>query len=299
MKPHSVASALTSALTGDGRALVAFPDLATNLERREAGIWFSKSRSAVSYPSHGNQACYQIEDNSFWFQHRNRVITSLVGTFPPAGPLFDIGGGNGFVALALQKAGWQTVVVEPGLTGAMNARHRGLENVVCATLEDTDFRKHSLAAVGIFDVLEHIENAEQFLRTTRELLVERGRIYITVPAYQLLWSPEDQLAGHFCRYSLGSLTSQMRSAGFEVEFASYIFALLPLPIFLRRALPSWLGLHTDAQNAGAEHQTGAEHQIRSVAVQKVMDRVFRWELRRLERQIPIPFGGSCVVVGRS
>src|SRR5271168_1425904 len=149
---------------------VSIHEVATKLERGEQGIWFSPKSSEVSYPSAGNESCFEIEDDSFWFQHRNRCIRAIVGAFPPAGPLFDLGGGNGFVSQGLQKAGWQSVVVEPGRVGAVNARKRGL-NVVCSTLENADFRSHSLPAAGLFDVLEHIADDEQFLRYLRGRLV--------------------------------------------------------------------------------------------------------------------------------
>jgi hypothetical protein len=60
---------------------------------------------------------------------------AILRRFPPPGMLFDVGGGNGFVAAALERAGWQTVVVEPGRRGAENARARGLSRVVCATTD--------------------------------------------------------------------------------------------------------------------------------------------------------------------
>ncbi len=32
-------------------------------------------------PAHGNAACLAVEDRSFWFRHRNRVIVEIVGRF--------------------------------------------------------------------------------------------------------------------------------------------------------------------------------------------------------------------------
>src|SRR5580698_4932793 len=129
--------------TKRGSTAVKVQEIATNLELGEHGIWFCKGNSNVSYPSAGNENCFQVEDHSFWFQHRNRCISSIVRGFPPAGALFDLGGGNGFVSLGLESAGWESIVVEPGRMGAINARKRGLANVICATLEDADFRSHS------------------------------------------------------------------------------------------------------------------------------------------------------------
>ncbi len=269
-------------------------DVAANLERGEHGIWFSKGKSNVSYPSTGNEACFEIEDHSFWFQHRNRSIASIVRGFPPAGAIFDIGGGNGFVSLGLQKAGWQSIVVEPGNAGAINARGRGLENVVCATLEDAGFRSHSLPAAGLFDVLEHIADDGEFLRTLRDRLIVGGRIYLTVPAYQWLWSAEDVSAGHFRRYTLSSLASVFGQSGFEIEFASYIFSPLPMPILLRRTIPSLLG----RRNAGSSDE--AIRELRgSGTMLRLAGGALKWELRRLERKKTIPAGGSCLVVARS
>jgi len=262
-------------------------DIARNLELGDDGIWFSKGSSGVSYPSHGNDACFEIEDHSFWFQHRNRSIASVVRNFPPAGALFDLGGGNGFVSLGLEKAGWQSIVVEPGHAGAINARKRGLANVICATLEDADFRAHSVPAAGLFDVLEHIADDRHFLRVLRERLIPGGRIYLTVPAYGWLWSAEDVAAGHFRRYTRSSLASVLADAGFEVEFASYIFSPLPLPILVSRTIPSLLGRR--------KAESVREHRSNS----KILASVFEWELQRLERKKTIPAGGSCLVVARS
>jgi SAM-dependent methyltransferase len=270
-------------------------DFATNLELGEQGIWFARGNSNVSYPSAGNQACFQVEDHSFWFQHRNRCITSIVSGFPPAGAIFDLGGGNGFVSLGLQRAGWQSIVVEPGVAGAVNARKRGLETVVCATLEGAGFRPHSLPAAGLFDVLEHIEEDDHFLRTLHHLLIAGGRIYLTVPAYRWLWSSEDVLAGHFRRYTLSSLASVLGRSGFGVEFASHVFSAFPVPILLKRTIPSLLG----RRKAETIDEAIKELSGRSSTLVRLADRAFEWELGRLERKKTIPAGSSCLVVAKS
>jgi len=35
------------------------------------GIYFSQNTNKISYPKESYQNCFQIEDNSFWFKHRN------------------------------------------------------------------------------------------------------------------------------------------------------------------------------------------------------------------------------------
>ena len=271
-----------------------FDETASNLEQGEDGIWFSKRKSNVSYPSSGNDTCYQIEDGSFWFHHRNRCILASVRAFPPAGPIFDIGGGNGFVSQGLQSAGWDAVVLEPGVSGAMNAHRRGLANVICSTLEDAQFPTHSLPAIGIFDVLEHVEDDLQFLQNLRELLLSDGRVYITVPTYRWLWSSDDNFAGHFRRYTLSSLVSVVNRAGFDVEFASYFFAMLPLPIFLARTLPSRLKVRDVARTHG-----GAREHLAPFGLRSLLEGIFAWERKAFELQLSIPWGSSCLLVAKS
>ena len=115
------------------------------------------------------------------------------------GPIFDVGGRNGFVAKELLDAGLDVVLVEPGPAGAMNAKKRGGAHVICSTTHTAQFKSGSIPAIGLFDVVEHIEDNIGFLKHLSELLVPGGMLYLSVPAYQFLWSLEDVKAGHFKR----------------------------------------------------------------------------------------------------
>lgn len=229
------------------------------LQRDERGVWVAGGGAAVSYPAHGHADCWRIEDGSFWFQHRNRCILAAVERHPPPGPVFDVGGGNGFVAAALARAGREVVLVEPGPQGAANAATRGLREVVCATLDQAGFQPGSLPAVGLFDVVEHIPDDLGFLRMVAGLMTDGGLLYLTVPAHQGLWSAEDEDAGHHRRYDRRSLQAVVRAAGFHTVYCSAFFRPLPLPIALARALPYRLGLRRRAAGAQAiarEHGSG-------------------------------------------
>ena len=122
--------------------------ITNNLEKRINGIYYSKTKSSVSYPDDGNEGCMQIERDSFWFNHRNNVIVESIKKHSPSKTFFDIGGGNGFVSKRLQEEGIETVLVEPGNNGASNAKIRGLKNIICSTLDDAEFKNNSLESVG-------------------------------------------------------------------------------------------------------------------------------------------------------
>lgn len=233
-------------------------EIATNVRKNESGIWFGTTQSEVSYPAEGHAICLELEDRSFWFRHRNRAILEMLKLLPPAGPLLDIGGGNGFVSRAVEQAGLDVALLEPGVEGAHNARERGLATVICSTLEDLNIRPGAVGSAGLFDVLEHVADENGFLRHVRDALRPGGRLYLTVPARQFLWSDEDTAAGHFRRYSPRSLAAALDDAGFVVELLTSIFWLLPAPIFLLRALPGWLGIRRQGlAQARTEHLTNA------------------------------------------
>lgn len=261
------------------------------------GIWNSSEKSELSYPVGGNDLCFAIEDTSFWFQHRNACVLALVRSFPPRGkgPIFDIGGGNGFVAKALMDAGWDVVLVEPGPVGAGHAKARGLPHVVCATTQTAGFINGSMPATGVFDVVEHIENDKEFLRHLGDLLEPDGMLYLTVPAHPLAWSDEDVFAGHYRRYTRRSLTKLVEQAGLQIEFLSGIFSWLLPPVFLLRALP--YRLRGSVRRKLTAEAMRADHALPK-PIAPFAETVHRWELKKLSRRASIPVGSSLLCAAR-
>jgi SAM-dependent methyltransferase len=269
--------------------------LAPGLTRAADGTWQAKTRSAVDYPDQGNAFCFAVEDSSFWFQHRNDVIVDLVRRFPPGGFIADIGGGNGFVSLGLQRAGFESIVIEPGPQGARNARSRGLQPVVQATLQDARFLPASLPAAGMFDVLEHVQDDVAVLNLLHTLVSPGGRVYVTVPAFQLLWSSEDELAGHHRRYTIGSLSQRLVNAGFTTEDATYLFSPLPLPILLFRSLPTRLGWRKTLEPSQITSELRPTDNVAVRGLRAVLAR----ERRFIQRGWRIAIGSTCLVVARN
>ena len=270
---------------------------AVNLEHTSDGIWRCKAASPISYPEWGNEACFEVEDVSFWFQHRNVCILEVIKQYPPSGPLFDIGGGNGFVAKAIQDVGFEVVLLEPGASGCHNAQRRGIQNVVCAGLEDAGFAPASIAAVGLFDVIEHLEDDRKFLEMVRSHLWPNGRVYITVPAYRVLWSHEDVNAGHFRRYSRQALRDVLNDSGFGVEFLTGFFQYLPPAILAGRVIPYRLGA-TKRVSHEVNRKIRNEHEVRSPLVRRLLLWLQSRELAQMRSRREARFGGSWLAVAR-
>ena len=260
-----------------------------NIALGEDGVWRPPGHSAVSYPDEGHDSCHGVEDDSFWFAHRNRCIAAVVENFaPPAGMAFaDVGGGNGFVSQMLCRLGLRTTLIEPGEAGIRHARERGLRELVQASIVDLDVVPGSFGAIGLFDVIERIEDDADALRCLRPMLAEGGRIYATVPAHAWLWSSVDVDAGHFRRCTATRLRRLFEAAGFEVDFCSYYFWPLPPAVWLLRTLPERMGRARAARQA----RVRSEHRHDS----HLLERALAWEASMLRGKRRIPAGASLIL----
>ena len=283
----------TSADPGNASTTVNLAHITSGLTLQD-GIWRSPRPSNVSYPEADADLLAAVEDNSFWFNHRNRIIIETLRAHPPAGPLFDIGAGGGVVSAALSRAGFQTVVVEPGTQAVKIAQRRGVEHIIHATFDDAGFQPGSLPAVGLFDVLEHIEDDAGVLANLNTAMATNGMLYITVPAYQWLWSDEDTRGGHFRRHTIGTLSRLIRENGFSIRFASYFFSLLPAPIWLFRTLPHLLGKRTEISANRLQQQHGGSPETGT----RLATSLFNWERAVVRRGGKIPFGSSIILVAQ-
>ena len=269
-------------------------DISRGLRLGEDGIHVASAQAAVSYAEEGHAGCFQVEDGSFWFRHRNDCIAAVVANHPFTGMLLDIGGGNGYVAQRLAAAGHEVLLLEPGPVGARNARHaRGLSHVACATVEAADFLPGSFGALGMFDVIEHVDADRAFLASVAPLLAPGGMLYLTVPCHAWLWSQADVDAGHFRRHTRASLVALLDGL-FDIEYFSYTFRPLVLPQWLFRALPYRLGGGRKRAMLPADVEHGTSHG----PVPRAFERLLAAEARAITADRSIGFGASAVVAAR-
>ena len=271
---------------------IAIKSLATNVVKDDEGIWVAGDDRNISYPESHHQVFFGIEEDSFWFNHRNTIIGHVVDAYFPGGLFIDIGGGNDVVADHLRGRGVEAVVLEPIRLGAINAKKRGLPFVICSTVQELGLKPGSVPSFGLFDVLEHIEDDAGFLQMLYDYLIPGGFLYLTVPAYRTLWSVDDVADGHYRRYTSRTLATALGSAGFTIRFASYFFSFLPPAIFLMRTVPSILRLRRGV----TESQAQLDHSRPSDNLNKLLDWFLRFEVSRITSQKAIQFGSSCIAV---
>ena len=273
-------------------------NLSSHLTLDEHGIWRARETEEISYPDTGNASCFQLEDDSFWFRHRNACIVALVKRLQPEGAIVDVGGGNGVVARALIDAGFDCMLLEPGPTGALNAKtHREIPEVICATIQSARFEPSSVAAVGLFDVLEHLEDDDRMVADLARVLKSNGLFFGTVPAYQWLWSSADDFSQHHRRYTRGSL-NKLLGRDYDLLYSTYFFRALTLPIYVVRALPFRLGLTKTGGLMTEEKAHGADQGRVAGRVAGLVSGMLARELGRLERGLSQNWGASLLFAAR-
>lgn len=249
------------------------------------------SANKVSYPAEAHRLTRELEDTSFWYQHRNSMIIHAIKKFIPGQPLiYDLGGGNGPVSIALMKEGYPCVLVEALPDAIAMAKKRNIENVVLSSIQE--FKEMQLPIVLLADVVEHIEKDDELLRQLFNQIASGGAIVITVPAFNHITTDIDKEIGHFRRYDLKGMTKKLSEAGFIVQYKTYFFSLLYLPFLIFRVLPYKLGF----KKKKTRDRRNSEHLSGNLWLNKFASNILRWENLFIRSNRKIPMGTSCLFI---
>ena len=71
--------------------------------------------------------------------------------------------------------------------------------------------------ISCMEVLEHLPDDELALAHISGALSSGGRLFISVPAWQSLWGPQDTTAGHVRRYEPDLLSERIARAGLSLK----------------------------------------------------------------------------------
>jgi SAM-dependent methyltransferase len=235
------------------------------------------------------EPCAGVEERSFWFQARNRLLVSTIRRhFPTASSFLEVGCGSGVVLAALHDALPQLRLVGGDLyaEGLAIARRR----LPDAELIELDARALSFESefdvVGAFDVIEHIDDDEAVLARMVRAARPGGGVVVLVPQHPWLWSYHDEMFKHRRRYTRRELVEKSQRAGLEVaEVTSFVTSLLPA-MALTRVVDRF------------RKRTDLTSNLEPGHLNRLFERVLDGERRLIERGVSLPFGGSLMLVGR-
>lgn len=234
----------------------------------------------------------ELEDRSFWFRSRNRLLVwALRRYFPDARRLLEVGCGTGYVLAALRRGLPDTEVAGAELypEGLEVARER-LPGVPLFQLDARGVPfSETFDVVGAFDVLEHIDDDEAALAGLRRAVRPGGGIVLTVPQHPRLWSPADDFGAHQRRYRRDELVDKVHAAGFRpVRVTSFVSLLLPLMAVERVAFA----------RRRQEYDFRQEFDS-SRLLDRLLEGVMTLERSAIRAGASLPVGGSLLLVARA
>ncbi len=243
----------------------------------------------------------KLEEDHFWFQGRRTIFFDLIErSFGESGSspngrqaerqILEVGCGAGGMLGPLGRFG-NVTGIDISHDYIQFCANRGHRRVVTGSGYELPFQDNSFDMVALFDVIEHIEDDIRVLGEVRRVLKPGGRVFLSVPAYQFLFSQNDRVAHHLRRYTAGRLDSTLRCAGLKSSkltyFNTFLFPLILPAVLVLKLKEKLFGL--------PKGLTNLSHQFK-----EPVNSIFAWIMgteRWLLRHIDLPFGHSLIAMG--
>jgi ubiquinone/menaquinone biosynthesis C-methylase UbiE len=187
---------------------------------------------------------YDIETSYWWFVGKQFLVKSILRKWSlnrlKKDRLLDIGCGTGTILKLLENFG-TAYGVELSMNAIRFLKRRDLKRVVCSDVSQSiPFKEGTFSAITCLDVLEHIDNDSTLLHEMVRVCKPGGHIVLTVPAFNVLWSPHDTALHHKRRYTRKQMLKKVSQLKSTVIKSSYYNTALFLPILTVRKLKPFL-----------------------------------------------------------
>lgn len=227
-------------------------------------------------------------EHHWWWRSREAHVLECVRRLrkhqPGPARILDVGCGDGLFFQALSRFG-DVEGIEPDASLVNDPRWRDRIKVARMGEAAIDLPAETYDLILMLDVLEHIADDRQALASLWDAQRPGGRLLITVPALNWLWSGHDVVNDHHRRYDRETLRKVLERSGFRVEWLRYFFFWTVAPLLLRR----WL------DPAGRRVAADQAVTIPPAPLNCLLTMASRGE-HALGRVVPWPLGSSLLVV---
>jgi SAM-dependent methyltransferase len=150
---------------------------------------------------------------------RNKNLYNLILSRTKGEKVLDVGSGVGHFLVKLTSSGYIAEGIEPDKKLIDISRKLYENTPKTHNLSVNEIHKvgKKFSSITMIDVLEHLKDDVFALEQVRKKLNSNGRLIISVPAYQFLYSERDREIGHYRRYGLKELEDKLQRAGFKIQ----------------------------------------------------------------------------------
>jgi len=239
---------------------------------------------------------YTLERNHWWFKARLRILESIVkqkiAKTDAKLKILNVGVATGATSEMLSNFGEVTSSEYDKDCCDFLLEKTGIE-AVNASLTELPFADNSFDLICAFDVIEHIEDDALAVAEMHRVLKPGGHYFVTVPAFQFLWSNHDVVNHHFRRYTKPQLNQLFTDKQFQLADSSYFNFWLFFPIAAVRFLLNLLPKKKGTETSGSDNEVLSSSGI----LNKLMFSIFHSEKALLKTGIRFPFGVSIFSLG--
>lgn len=168
------------------------------------------------------------DSTHWWYRARRDILSDYVTRYaglPADARILEIGCGTGHNLPMLAGFGSvEAIEIDPAAREI--ASQRLGKSVGTAPLPTLAGVTGYYDLIAVLDVVEHIEDDVATFRGMAERLAPGGKILVTVPAHQWMWSAHDVVNHHHRRYSKVSLAKAIDDAGLQHNGLQYFNSLL-------------------------------------------------------------------------
>lgn len=226
------------------------------------------------------------DSTHWWYRARRDILSRYLtryGNLPKHARILEIGCGTGHNLPMLGAFGHiDAIEIDPAARDIASARlGKPVGEAPLPELTGVDRGAYDLIAV--LDVVEHIDDDVAALRAMAGCLRPGGKILITVPAHQWMWSAHDVVNHHHRRYSKKTLAAAIERAGLTHNGLRWFNSLL-FPAAVAARIAGRLTGKDDSDDSPPAKPLNA-----------AFEKIFALE-RHLVGRIPLPPGLSIITL---
>jgi SAM-dependent methyltransferase len=227
-----------------------------------------------------------LDQRHWWYRARREVIAALIRrrVQPVRGArILEVGCGTGHNLAMLGEFG-SVDALEVDETARELAQQRLGQPAFSAPLPElAGIPERHYDLVAALDVVEHIPDDGAALEGIARLLKPGGKLVLTVPAHQWMWSAHDVVNHHQRRYSKAGLKRLIDGSQLKLQTIGYFNSLL-FPVAIAERFASKMRGKEDADLS-----------LPPEPLNQALERVFAAE-RALIGRVPLPPGLSLFAV---